>query len=173
MNVDITRFDIGAVEPLWLEERAEIDIIVPPEARITAPLSVLHLHGSLDGSTYDSLVSIAQQELTAGIRQIVIDLENAQSISNAGIVGLYMVAALLGGKSLDKLEGHEIVHQMRRAIEMEERCPGLILAAPAEGMSRALASCGLEHIVSILPSVNEAISAFPEDWTIGEDTALL
>lgn len=163
MDINITRFDVGAISPLWLEERAEIDIIVPPEARITAPTAVLHLHGSLDGSTYEHLVNTAQQELATGVQKLIIDLERVQSVSNAGIIGLYMIGALLHDESLDGLEGYEVIHRMQRAIELEQTFPCLILIAPMENVSQALTSCGLARVISIQPSVNEAINNFPHE----------
>lgn len=163
MDITITRFDVGTISPIWLEKRAEIDIIVPPEARITMPTAVLHLQGSLDGSTYEDLLSTAQRERATGVQKLIIDLEHVQSVSNAGIIGLYAIGALLHGESLDGLEGYEVIHRMQRAIELEQSFPCLILAAPMENVSQALASCGLTRVVSIRPSVDEAINNFPHE----------
>jgi hypothetical protein len=162
MDVDITFLDVGAIKPLWLQERAEIDIIVPPEARVVASTTVLHPHGRLDGATFETLISAAQAQIEAGASRIIVDLERVDAVSSAGIIGIYMVGALLSGEPLHGLEGYAVMNKMRDDIDQGRSFTSLLLAAPGDKIAQALTVSGLHHLVGILSSVDEAISAFSE-----------
>ena len=77
MNVETTTIDVGCIRPSWLEERASIDIIVPPEARITDAITVLHPSGRLDGTGYIDLIDASQQAIDEGARRLLIRPESS------------------------------------------------------------------------------------------------
>ena len=163
MDVHVTQLDVGNIKPLWLQDRAEIDIIVPPDARVIVPITVLHLHGALDGSSYETLVEAARAEIEGGARRMIIDLTGVDAVTTAGVIGLYTVGTLLEGGSLDDLEGYAVMDEMRKAIDRSDTFVGLYLAAPNEKVAHALSATSIDQLARTLPSVEEAISAFPDE----------
>ena len=162
MHIEVTRLDIGSIKPLWLKERAEQDIIVPPEARITAPITILKLHGSLDGSSYESLIAEAQEQIGGGAGRMIIDLETVSALSSAGIVGIYTVGSLLEGESLEDLEGYAITSMLRNDLDDGKSFSNLLLAGASDDIAPALESTGIDRVALSFPSLDEAISSFPE-----------
>lgn len=162
MNVDITRVPVGHIKPRWLEERAEVDIIVPPEARLTQPVSVMHLHGALDGSAIDALLGAARAEIEDGCHNLVVDAADVTSVSSAGVIGLYMVGAVLGGHDVTDLEGYAIMGQMRAAIEEGQPLGGLCVAAASQPVARALDGMGFHRICPLFATVDDALSEGPD-----------
>jgi anti-anti-sigma regulatory factor len=162
MEVHSTEIGVGHIKPRWLSDQAATDIIVPPEARIQEPITILHLSGKLDGSGYETMVSAAQAEYENGARRMILDLEGVPSVSSAGVIGLYIVGAMLGGENLAGLEGYAVMAQMRAAIDAGELLAAMCLAAPGEKVASALERSGFARLVRIMPTVDDAISDFPE-----------
>ena len=161
MEITVTIIDAGTIKPDWLQERAKIDIIVPPEARIHTPITVLHLQGDLDGSGYMTLLETIQQQGNVEAPRMILDFTGVNWISNSGLLGLYMAGSLLQGEPIHDQDGYEVTGRMRSAIEDGQPLTFLHVAALNEELASILESTGLSTIVTIYPTLEDAISRFP------------
>ncbi len=161
MEVTVTHIEAGTIRPDWLQERAEIDIIVPPEARVQAPITVLHLQGALDGSGYITLLEATQEQISTEAPRLILDFTGVNSISNSGLLGLYMAGSLLHGEPIHDLDGYEVTSRMRNAIEDGQPLTYLHLAALNDDLTSVLESTGFRPLVTTYPTLEEAISRFP------------
>jgi hypothetical protein len=55
---------------------------------------VMHLHGMLDGQTHETLYSAAEAEHEAGVRFLVLDLEDLEVLTSAGLGTLHRIYKL-------------------------------------------------------------------------------
>ena len=67
-----------------------MDIKISTEqARV--PVTVLHVDGDIDSSTYDDFLSQAQKLINEGARYMLIDLAHVPYISSAGLRAIYTI----------------------------------------------------------------------------------
>jgi anti-anti-sigma factor len=67
-----------------------MDIKISTEqARV--PVTILHVEGDIDSSTYNDLFSQAQKLMKEGARYMVIDLANVPYVSSAGLRAIYTI----------------------------------------------------------------------------------
>lgn len=67
-----------------------MDIKVSTEqARV--PVTVLHVDGDIDSSTYQDFLSQAQKLINEGARYLLIDLAHAPYVSSAGLRAIYTI----------------------------------------------------------------------------------
>jgi anti-anti-sigma regulatory factor len=161
MDIETTTIDVGCIRPSWLAERANIDIIVPPEARISNPITVLHPRGRLDGTGYQDLLDASQREVYGGACRLLIDLSEVEAVSSVGLLGIFMVGCLLTDRPVDDLDAHALMGELRHAIDTCEACDHLCLAAPNEKVNNALQTIGFDAIMNIFPTIEDAIDAAP------------
>jgi ABC-type transporter Mla MlaB component len=62
--------------------------------RTDGPVHILHLAGKLDGETQAALLDAAQEEQTAGTRYLLIDLQQLDFITSAGLGALHNIYRL-------------------------------------------------------------------------------
>jgi ABC-type transporter Mla MlaB component len=63
-------------------------------SKTSGDVVVLHLGGKLDGQTKEALLAAAQAEHKAGVRFLLIDLENLEMITSAGLGALHNIFKL-------------------------------------------------------------------------------
>ncbi|GAB1472229.1 hypothetical protein MASR2M66_31070 [Chloroflexota bacterium] len=68
------------------------------------PVTVIQVAGQLDGQTYQALIAAAQECMTSGAKNILLDLSELSFISSAGLVALHVVALVLRGETMPDLE---------------------------------------------------------------------
>ena len=162
MDIEITQIEAGHIKPRWLAERADIDIIVPPEARITTPITVLHLNGKLDGSGYRTLIEQVQSVVEEGTSHLIIDMSGIAGMSTAGLTALYVSGTLLDGNPPEDLDGYGVINEMRYAIDEGKVFANMCLVASNEKVTQTLEATGIADIVHILPTIDDAIDSFPD-----------
>lgn len=157
MDVQITQIGVGRIKSAWLAEKK---ITVPDEARVTVPITVLHLRGVLDSSSFEVLVEAARAEIQRGPRCIVIDLAGVEDMSRlSGVVSLYMVGALLEDRNIDDLDGWALLREMCKDFDQGEEFSRLVIAAPNEKVARTLGITGFDRLARVSPTVDEAIGS--------------
>jgi anti-anti-sigma regulatory factor len=67
-----------------------------PTARV--PVTILRLHGDLDGSNYLDLVAAAKTAQQSGAVRLLLDLTGVSYMSSAGLVALHSAVQLLRGE---------------------------------------------------------------------------
>lgn len=70
----------------------------------SVPVTVIQAAGQLDGQTYQSLIAAAQECMTSGAKNILLDLSELTFISSAGLVALHVIALILRGEAMPDLE---------------------------------------------------------------------
>jgi len=63
----------------------------------TAPVTILHLDGTLYGANYESLIDEAKKVYAARARDLILDMSTLTFISSAGLASLHQVALLFRG----------------------------------------------------------------------------
>jgi anti-anti-sigma regulatory factor len=79
-----------------------MEITISQEGR--ADVSVIRVAGQLDGQTYQSLITKANEVVGSGIRNILLDLSDLTYISSAGLVSLHTIALLTRGEAPPNME---------------------------------------------------------------------
>jgi anti-anti-sigma factor len=74
------------------------------QEQATLPVTVLHVEGKLDGSTYERLLAEAQTLYDSGVRDLLLDLKDLSFLSSAGIASLHRLALLFQGKKNEEME---------------------------------------------------------------------
>lgn len=69
-----------------------------------APVTVLHINGKLDSTSFQSLIAEAQKAYNAGARHLVLDMTNMSYISSAGLAALHSISLIFQGKDAPDLE---------------------------------------------------------------------
>ena len=79
------------------------------------PVTILHVHGDLDASSYTDLIAKGQAVYNAGARDILLDLGDLSYISSSGLVALHRIALIARGeKPLDPESGWAAFHAIDR-----------------------------------------------------------
>lgn len=164
MDVEKTLYDVGAVKPTWLEQYAQQEIIVPPEARILQPISVLHLIGSADGRDLEPLVNAARVEAVRGRSRFVLHMAGLDgAVSSAAMMGIVAIGLISEGNLTPSLDGYELTRLLR--IRLDERAifRTVVAAAVPGPVETVLHSLGIDELIAIWPTVSQAVSeAFPD-----------
>ncbi len=120
------------------------------------PVTVFHVTGDLDGSTYEPLQAQIEQAAQAGARNVVLDMAEVPYMSSAGI-------RLLNGA----------FHQLRGSLPQESdeamkkglrdgtfKSPHLKLVKPTPRVMEVLRTSGLDMLFEIHPTVSAAVASF-------------
>ena len=67
-------------------------------------VSVLQLVGQLDGQTYKSLITAAQEAMTSGSKNLLLDMSELTFLSSAGLVSLHVTSLIMRGEAMPDLE---------------------------------------------------------------------
>jgi anti-anti-sigma factor len=123
------------------------------------PITVLRIIGDLDGSNYEQLIQVAEQEYAAGARDFLIDLGETSYISSAGLVALHMIVKLSRGERERDTTGWEALH----AIGREEGKGAEVhvkLLNPQPRVSKVLEIAGMKTFLPMFQDRGTAIASF-------------
>lgn len=87
-----------------------MDIKVTTENR-QVPVTVLHVDGNIDSSSYTSFQAKAQEIIDRGARHIVVDLSHVRYVSSAGLRALHEIFNQLRAKDPDNKMSEEDVRK--------------------------------------------------------------
>ena len=124
------------------------------------PVTILHLNGALDGTTYQTLIEKAKQVYQEGARDLLLDLNGLSYISSAGIIALHKTALLFRGVTLpDEEEGWEAAHAVDR-----DRSSGVQqhvkLLNPQPEVLHVLDVVGFTAFFEIYTDLEKAVASF-------------
>jgi anti-anti-sigma regulatory factor len=74
------------------------------ETQARVPVTILRVHGDVDGSNYRTVIDQARELYQAGARHLLIDLADTPYMSSAGLVALRSIALLYRGQPPPDLE---------------------------------------------------------------------
>ncbi len=120
------------------------------------PVTVFHVSGELNVSTYEALMQRARQAYEAGARDLVIDLSQVTYISSAGIRSISSIFRMVRGSSPQ--ESPEVMQ--KGLMEGTFKSPHLKLSGATGGVAEVLKLAGVDMFLEIHETVQEALASF-------------
>jgi anti-anti-sigma regulatory factor len=132
-----------------------MDIVVyKPEGK--PPITVLRVTEEINMATYPKVDASARSEITAGARNMVLDLTGVPYMTSAGIRLLNGLFKLLRGNS--PAESDEAMAKGLR--DGTFKSPHLKLAGPNAAVHDVIRISGLDMLIAVYPTVDEAVASF-------------
>jgi hypothetical protein len=120
------------------------------------PVTVFHIVGDVDASTYEQLQEQARQAHQAGAGNIVLDLAQVGYVSSAGIRAINTIYTLL--RTQAPAESDEAVRIGISAGTFKS--PHLKLACLNQRVTDALRTAGVDMFLEIYPTVEAAVASY-------------
>ena len=123
------------------------------------PVSIVHVKGDLDASSYLDLVNTAQKLYDEGTRNLLLDLTDLAFISSAGLASLHMLTKLFRGENTDPEDGWDTFRDIGR-----ERDNGfqtnVKLLSPSPDVDQVLDTVGFKQFFEVYIDLGEALQSF-------------
>lgn len=134
--------------------------ITESQAQGRVPVTILHIHGELDASSYKDLIAKGQKAYDAGARDILLDFGDMSFISSSGIVAIHSISLILRGETpSDPESGWETFHAIDR-----DRDTGLQqhlkLLNPQPQADKVLETVGFKRFFEIHTDMEMAVASF-------------
>lgn len=124
------------------------------------PVTILHLSGALDGTTYQTLIEKAKQVYQEGARDLLLDLNGLSYIGSAGIISLHKTVLLFRGVTLpDEEGGWESVHVVDRDCSSGVQ-QHVKLLNPQPNVLHVLDVVGFTTFFEIYTDLEKAVASF-------------
>ena len=122
------------------------------------PVTVLHVDGNIDSSTYDKFQSTAQQLIDEGARYILVDLSHAPFVSSAGLRALHAIFNELRSRHPEANLSDE---QMRKGISAGTyKSPHLKLLNLSPETRTAFETSGFDMYIETYTDMKTALASF-------------
>ena len=134
--------------------------IVASQKQEVPRVTVLQLRGALDGSSYQHLITEAEQLYDAGVRNLILDMSELTFLSSAGLSALHRIARLFRGEDRSTFEeGWAAIHAMgkERDSGLQERVK---LLNPDEKNQSVLDTVGFKAFFPIYTDLQTALASF-------------
>jgi len=126
------------------------------EERGRVPVSVMHVVGNIDSSTYEAFQAKAEALMQAGSRHLLIDLAEVPLVTSAGLRALNSIFNRLRELSPDVSD-----EAMRNGINAGTyKSPHLKLLSPSKASSIALDHSGFSMFLETFTDRRKAIDSF-------------
>jgi len=122
------------------------------------PVTVLHVDGNIDSSTYDQFQSTARKLVDEGARYILVDLSHVPFVSSAGLRALHTLFNELRTRNP---EANLSDDQMKRGISAGTyKSPHLKLLNLSPETKSAFETSGFDMYIDTFTDKNTAIASF-------------
>ncbi len=122
------------------------------------PVTVLHVDGNIDSSTYEQFQSTAKKLIDEGARYILVDLSHAPFVSSAGLRALHTLFNELRSRNPEANLSDE---QMKRGISAGTyKSPHLKLLNLSPETKTAFETSGFDMYIDTFTDRNAAIASF-------------
>jgi len=122
------------------------------------PITVLHVDGNIDSSTYETFQSTAKKLIDEGTRFLLVDLSHAPFISSAGLRALHTVFNELRLRHPDANLSDE---DMKKGISAGTyKSPHLKLLNLSPGAKTAFETSGFDMYIDTFTDKKAAIASF-------------
>ena len=122
------------------------------------PVTVLHVDGNIDSSTYEKFQSTAKQLIDGGARYILVDLSHAPFVSSAGLRALHSIFNDLRSRNPESNLSDE---QMRKGISAGTyKSPHLKLLNLSPETKTAFETSGFDMYIDTFTDMKKAIASF-------------
>ena len=134
-----------------------MDIKVTTENR-QVPVTVIHVDGNIDSSSYASFQAKAQEIIDRGARHVVIDLSHVPYVSSAGLRALHDIFKQLRAKDPDNQMSEEDV---RRGISAGTyKSSQLKLVNLSNETKTVFQMSGFDMVIDIYDDMEKALASF-------------
>lgn len=123
------------------------------------PVSVIHIKGDLDASSYLELVNTAQKLYNAGVRSLLLDLTDLVFLSSAGLASLNIVTRLFRGEKTDAEDGWGTYKAIDRERESGMQS-NVKLLNPSPDVDKVLDTVGFKQFFDVYTDLEEAVDSF-------------
>jgi len=134
----------------------EIDV-TQEEGKV--PVSVIHIKGDLDASSYLDLVNTAQKLYNAGVRSLLLDLSHLDFISSAGLASLHIVTKMFRGEKANPEDGwgtyKEIDRERESGLQVRVK-----LLNPSTEVDNVLDTVGFKQFFEVFTDLEKAVNSF-------------
>ena len=113
--------------------------------------SVFHLSGTLDASGEDTLCDQARQVFEGGAKSLLLDLQNLEYLSSAGLRAFHTIFKMCTPK--------EEIIQAREKNE-PYKSPYFKLAGASPGVYSVLNLAGFLHNIAFYPTMEDALKSY-------------
>jgi anti-anti-sigma factor len=122
------------------------------------PVTVLHVDGNIDSSTYEQFQSTARKLIDEGTRYILVDLSHAPFVSSAGLRALHTLFNELRSRNPEANLSDE---QMKKGISAGTyKSPHLKLLNLSPETKTAFETSGFDMYIDTFTDRNAAIASF-------------
>ena len=122
------------------------------------PVTVMHVDGNIDSSTYEKFQSTAKQLIDEGARYILVDLSHAPFVSSAGLRALHSLFNELRARNP---EANLTDEQMRKGISAGTyKSPHLKLLNLSPETRTAFETSGFDMYIDTFTDMKKAIASF-------------
>ena len=122
------------------------------------PVTVLHVDGNIDSSTYEQFQSTAKKLIDGGTRYILVDLTHAPFVSSAGLRALHTLFNELRTRNP---EANLSDDQMKKGISAGTyKSPHLKLLNPSKETRTAFEMSGFDMYIETYTDMKTAIASF-------------
>ena len=134
--------------------------ITVDQAQGRVPVTILGIHGDLDGSNYQTLIAKAKEMYDAGARDLILDMSQTPFMSSAGLVALHNIALLLQNElPPDPQSGWEAFHAISRDQNAGMQ-PHIKLLNPQPKVASTLEITGMKQLFEIHGDLQTAVASF-------------
>ena len=134
--------------------------IIVENAQGKVPVTILALHGDLDGSNYQHVIAKARDLYDAGTRCLLIDMSDMPYMRSAGVVALHSVLLLLRGEPPpDPESGWSALHAVAREQGAGAQ-QAVKLLNPQPKVSRTLEMTGMREFFEVYTDRQAAVESF-------------
>jgi anti-anti-sigma regulatory factor len=154
------RQDMVVIKPNRAMQRNQAKITLEQlQARQT--VTILHLHGPLDASSYLDLLAAAREVYQAGGRNIIFDMSRVSSIGISSLVALHGIAAILRGEEpLDPVGGWNTLYTVAHELKTRGLQPQFKLLNPQPQVKETLEQAGFKGFLEIHTHLETALASF-------------
>jgi anti-anti-sigma factor len=122
------------------------------------PVTVIHVDGNIDSSTYEAFQSKADELIKSGAHYILVDLTHVPFVSSAGIRALQHIYEQLRARYPNSDVGNEDVRQGIRAGTYKS--PHLKILNPSKETSKTFEMTGFDMYIEIFTDKEKAVASF-------------
>lgn len=125
----------------------------------TVPVSVVHVKGDLDASSYLQLVEETQKLYNEGVRNLLLDLSELDFISSAGLASLHIITKMFRGEKADPEDGWGTYRSMGRDRESGLQ-KNIKLLNPSTPVDQVLETVGFKQFFEVYTDLDQAVQSF-------------
>lgn len=120
------------------------------------PVTVFHINGNVDSTTYGAFEKKVQEAVQGGARHILLDMQNTPFISSAGLRAIHAAFIELRNLTPDVTD-----KEMRDGISAGTyKSPHLKLLNPSANVRTALHTAGFDMYIDSFTNLKKAVASF-------------